>query len=476
MYTFESIGSGLALNSNDEISSFEGYSEAESHYIPSVDRVVISTSYSDTSLVVVDVSGASITDEIIKTGSDEIDGLNPVKQTIVNSENNTIYTLSTIDSIDNSRNGDNALVVFEYSNSNELSRLQEIKFLSSNETSEPIYVSSMALSPEGKSLYVIGSTAVRGEPRMMAYDVNSDTGLLTKIQLSVQDFIAPTDAREIFSSSISPDGSFLYTASKNSDGQPFVTCFSRNIQTGLLEELSSYYLNATYSGVHWSRQKPFMRFSKDGGDLYYFDKAFSLIAQFKRDIVTGELVAGEFLQDGDSDADGQLIEGLIEIADAAISSSGDYIYAVSDEIYARYNPFTGFYTNRVGIQVFSVDQGTGRLVNTQIIKSGGTDASDKIFDSNFLKGGYRSLILSDDGKYLYAILGRPRITSESIFGNAHGIDVFEINGSSGGLSFIQRLDDSYYGRGVSSLSSVKGTGYILVSNERTDEIGLLEEK
>lgn len=468
MYTLMSNGTnGLQLIGNSEILSLEGPYTPKAVYVTSTNRTLVSSRFNGSSIIAIEGSGHSIVESKISFSQNEIDGLQSVVQTVANSSNGTVYSLSIHDPMDNA--GDNALVVYRFDTStSSLSKLQSIRFSSSKEVSSPLESSSMKLSPDGQHLYVFGRTQI------MIYAVDSDNGFLTKVDIAGEDQISPVDAQRLYGGALSDDGRHLYTTSENIAEQPFITVFERDLVTGVLQETSSFYINANYSGAHFLRKKPFISISPNGQVLYYFDKVFALVAQFNRDVITGELTLRSVLQDGDIDNDGTVLEGLVEATYGTISSSGEYLYLASDEIYAAVSPFTGLPTNTVGLQVFSIDPTTGDLTSQQVIKRNSTDDSGTVFDFGFIKGGYRSIVLSDDNEYLYAIVNRLRTMFEHPFGNSHGIDVFKIDQESGRLSFVQRLEESFYGRGASSLSLLSGTNDILIANEHTDRIGMLE--
>lgn len=463
-YTLVKIGdTAFQIAQQLNLDSMQGPFAPTMEFIPAHGKILVTAKYNGggISTLSLDVGGDIVDEEMLSLSDYEFEGLGRVVNVVATRDSKYVYSLSTAPP--GSGNGDYTLNLYRYANTtgtHSLQKLDSVRFPSKDHVTNEFLPGSIALAPDEQHLYVLGETT---SCALMGYALDSVTGNMTKLSFGINEQFLFSDCLSVFSVTLSNDGLNLYASYLNNAGNIAISVLQRDTGTGDLAESFSYDLGIPGAGVSRFRMKPFIQLSNSGELLYFFYKGVALVAHFSRDKVTGELTSESALQDSDLDIEGNLIDGLIEVSDSAISKTDEYLYVSSDEIYVAVSPFTGLQTNNVGINVFRIYPVSGQLVSVQKI--------DRPKFPNIL-GGYRSILLSPDGSYLFAIVGRQRTPFESMDENAHGVDVYEVDTISGQLSFMQRIEDPILDRGTRKLfpigSIVNG---LIVANERNDSLG-----
>ncbi len=239
----------------------------------------------------------------------------------------------------------------------------------------------MALSPDGKYLYVsgIGNTASPENRSIVILQRSSDGGL--RGLFGDPNYVGAISSPLLIGTydlAISPDGGYLYAA--NYGGNPdSIVAFKRNTSTGLLTALPS---NGSITATTVPKLAGVFRleFSADGSFLYASSYDSDAIVVLKRNPVDGTLSHVVSYTDGGLDDDNATIDGLASASSAKVSPDGRYLFT------------TGFADNAV--TVFERDETTGRLVFVQTIKRNGAGLPPLL--------GARDLAISSDGKAVYA--------------------------------------------------------------------------
>lgn len=289
----------------------------------------------------------------------------------------------------------------------------------------------LALSPDGKNLYVAGA----GENAVVALARDPDTGGLTFLH-AVQEGdctglpLLPNPCPSVsglegaYDLAVSPDGRFVYVSGEDDNA---LTVFARRASDGSLRRTITISPTVlTYASLVQSVQPVGLvvprgiALSPDGAHLYAASSGTGAVAVFKRNGADGRLTASPFVSDsslaGVSDlavsadgkfvyaaastadsvvvlrrdaasgaltveasyTDGFRVDGLNGVSDLALSPDGRFLYA------------SGFAEDKLAI--FGRDALTGRLSLLQVV----TSPTDVTLD------GPRNLVPSGDGRHLYA--------------------------------------------------------------------------
>jgi DNA-binding beta-propeller fold protein YncE len=266
------------------------------------------------------------------------------------------------------------------------------------------YASSVAISRDGTSVYVVGQQS----DAVAVFHRNSD-GSLTQLPGTAGCVSetgsggACTDGKALngaFAVSVSGDGTSVYVTSSYPDYS--VSAFSRNTTTGQLTQLSGTAGCISETGTTSNGDvcadgkalvKPrFLTMSGDSKFVYVPSQLSDAIDVFARNTTTGELTqlagtAGCVSEDGTGGqcADGNALDDPFQVA---ASADGKSLYAVtllSDSVVAfRRNPTTGALTELPGTAGCVSETGTG-----------GTCADGKALDRGF------GVAVSRDGTSVY---------------------------------------------------------------------------
>lgn len=445
-----------------KVSTMQGNFTPIFRYVPDHRKMLVTAKFNGGAItaISIDDAGDIVEEKALSLSPQKIEGLNQIVNAAA-SGNNYVFSLSAY-------SGDSALNTYRYNNNageHSLQLTDSIRFSSIDYVIDVFYPQFFVIAPDDKYVYVLGrgpdTNNSNGEWRygILRYSLNPDTGQLSKLPFASDEQYFISDSFGVYSAIASNDGLSLYIAYQNIAGNMAILVLQRDPRSGDLNRQYSYDLGV--EAVSECRTKPFMQISNDDESLYFFYKGAALLAQFNRSTATGELELESTLQDSDLDIAGNRIDGLIEASGSAISGNDEYLYVASDEIHFTVSPFTGLPSNTVGLNVFKIDSEFGQLTSIQKI--------DRRQSPDIL-GGYKSILLSANGTYLFAIVGRKGSTC----GPAHGIDVYEVDRLSGQLSFIQRMEDPILDRGTKSLFPVNPyINGLIMSNERNDSIEFL---
>ncbi len=224
----------------------------------------------------------------------------------------------------------------------------------------------VTVSPDGKFLYASGYD----DSAVAVFERNQQTGKLSFVEVQKDGIDGVDGLGGAASVTVSPDGKYLYAAGYDDSA---VAVFERNQQTGQLSFVEIQ--KNGIDGVDWLGGTNSVIVSPDGKYLYASGYDDSTVALFGRDTTTGKLSFVEVQKDG---MDG--VDGLDNVYSITVSPNGKYLYAAGYDDSA--------------IAVFERNQQTGELNFVEVQKDG-IDGVDGL-------GGTNSVIVSPDGKYLYA--------------------------------------------------------------------------
>lgn len=177
-------------------------------------------------------------------------------------------------------------------------------------------MADMAISKDGRSLYVSGSNA------LVVFQRNTSTGELNKIETH-QDGIRGVDGLAGSDGlALTPDGNYLFVAGKEDDA---VAVFSRNTSTGALSfvEVLRNDPNKGITGLAGARS---LALSPDGVNLYV--AGANTLAVFKRNTISGSVSYLEtWTQNGISGQ--RRVPELEGISSVMVSPNGSRVYTSS---------------------------------------------------------------------------------------------------------------------------------------------------
>ncbi|MEA5601287.1 beta-propeller fold lactonase family protein [Nostoc sp. UHCC 0252] len=267
---------------------------------------------------------------------------------------------------------------------------------------------SLALSPDGKFLYVPGY----GDSAVAVFTRDEQTGKLTFVEVQKDDTDGVDGLANATSVTVSPDGKYLYASGY---GDSAVAVFERDELTGKLTFVEVQQDDT--DGVDGLAGALFVTVSPDGKFLYAAGAGESAVSVFKRDEQTGKLTFVEVQKD---DTDG--VDGLAAVNSVTVSPDGKFLYAA------------GFGDS--ALAVFERDEQTGKLTFVEVQKDD-TDGVDGL-------NAATSVTISPDGKYLYA---------SGFYDSA--VAVFERNQETGKLTFVEvQQDDTDGVDGLAAVTSI----------------------
>ncbi len=262
------------------------------------------------------------------------------------------------------------------------------------------YASALALSPDGKHLYVTGST----DNAVAVFGRDATTGLLTFIEAQKEGIAGVDGLKFARSVALSPDGGFVYVAGQTDDA---IAIFKRNGLTGWLSFVDV--VREGVNGVNGIAGPLAIAISPDGANLYLASGDQSAVAVFKRDSATGHLRQADLEEEGGNDF------GLAGTHCVTVSPDGAFVYA------------TGQTDN--AIATFSRNKRTGTLAFADVLVQG-LDGVDGMT-------GALWVTLSPDGTKLFVA---------STHDNS--LVAFARDKSSGALQFVEKQNGGAFARGV----------------------------
>ncbi|MFC1562307.1 beta-propeller fold lactonase family protein, partial [candidate division KSB1 bacterium] len=265
---------------------------------------------------------------------------------------------------------------------------------------------SVEVSPDGKHVLVTGLNGAA----IAVFNRNTSTGSLTFNTHYTDTDIGGTGLTGAYDIAFSPDGKHVYVTGRDDDA---VTLFSRNSADGTVTFIEAL-TNTDIGGVGIWESKG-VAVSADGKNVYVTGSADDAVTVFGRNPVSGKLTFVEYEQD----VPGGSAEGLDGAISVTVSADGNHVYAA------------GKIDN--AIVVFDRSPADGSLTLVETLVDAGVDGSGNTIDGLASSSGVR---ISPDGFTVY-VAGL----------DDKGVPVFRRDPADGRLTFIQvpidALDDGF---------------------------------
>jgi 6-phosphogluconolactonase (cycloisomerase 2 family) len=182
------------------------------------------------------------------------------------------------------------------------------------------FASGLALSPDGKSVYVTGAA----DDAVVSFKRNTTNGALAASDLD-RDVAAGGTAEGLdgaISAVVSPDGKNTYVAGYDDDT---VVSFTRNTTSGNLTRLEEDRDSGAGGTVNGLTGPIALAVSPDGKNVYAATELDGSVVTFSRDTTNGRLTAVDLDQDPSA---GGTAEGLAGAEGVVVSPNGKNVYAV----------------------------------------------------------------------------------------------------------------------------------------------------
>jgi 6-phosphogluconolactonase (cycloisomerase 2 family) len=255
-------------------------------------------------------------------GVDGVDGLSYPSRLVISPDGASVYVAC-----------DDAVVVFARSAATGILTFLQAKKRNTEGISGLGSANSLALSPDGAYLYVVGTTTFS----LTVFARNAATGALTYVEDHWEGGNGVTGMNFAQQVAISPDGDHVYVTGFNSNA---IAVFDRNAATGKLTFATAVMDGA--NGVTGLAQPTGIAISQDGKHVYVTTFGTTLVV-FTRDAATGALAWGETLTSGTNG-----VSGITRSFAVALSPDGSHVYASSaqDSAVATFerDPATGALT------------------------------------------------------------------------------------------------------------------------------------
>ncbi len=271
-------------------------------------------------------------------------------------------------------------------------------------------VLAVIVSPDGRQVYAAGGN----DDAIVVFQRDPASGALAMSQI-VKDGVDGVDGLAFASSlALSPDGAHLYVTGSQDNA---LAVFTRDKTTGALT-----FLEAQKNGVAGVEGLGFARsvaVSPDGSYVYVAGQLDDAIVVFRRNALTGWLSFVEVQRQGVNGVDG--IAGPLALT---VSPDGANVYVASGDESA--------------VTVFKRDAGSGKLRVAEMEQDGAVDLG---------LGGIHSVVVSPDGRYVYAA------------GQADdAVSAFTRNPRTGALSFV-----GVVAQGMDGVDGLYGALWVTVS-------------
>ncbi len=235
-------------------------------------------------------------------------------------------------------------------------------------------VSGLAVSPDGTSVYAVAFNA----GTLVGFTREPTDGLLEVQQVLADEEEGVEGLAGATAVAVSPDGNQIYVASRIDSA---VVMFDRQASGTLTMPAGPHLYKDGVGGVDGLAGAGGLALSADGSFLYVAGEQDDAVAVFSRDPVTGELT---WLQQRRNNIGG--VRGLAGVSGVALSADGTYL-VTSSRIDAA-------------VALFARDQTTGRLTFLEARFDGEPEIGDRTVDG--LHGGSAvSVGPEDDGRSVY---------------------------------------------------------------------------
>ncbi len=207
---------------------------------------------------------------------------------------------------------DDAIAIFNRdSKTGKLSFQEAISFADVSQNLDG--VNALAVSPDGSYLFA----ASLNSNRLSVFRRDPDSGALSLIQTLTNNLASVQGLEQASGVIVSPDGKQIYTIGKGNDNA--VAVFQQDPQTGVLGFVEVH--RNGIEGVTGLNGAEDLAISPRGDYVYVVSSTDNAIAAFRRDLTTGRLTFVDRRIDG---IDG--VDGLASARAVAVSPSGAHIY------------------------------------------------------------------------------------------------------------------------------------------------------
>jgi DNA-binding beta-propeller fold protein YncE len=336
--------------------------------------------------------------ETQKNGVGAVTGLAGVFSVAVSPDGRNVYAAGT---------NDNSLVVFSRDAMTGKLAFTAAKTNGMDGVSGLAGAAAVAVSPDGKSVYVTGEN----DDAVVAFDRNPSDGTLSFVQMQKNGVNGVSGLDSADGVAVSPDGTNVYVAGFVSST---VAVFRRDTTSGALT-FTQVKING-FEGVDGIDGASCVTVSPDGKHVYVTGQNENALVLFARDGTSGELSFVSVIKNGIGG-----VGGIAGATSVVVSPDGSSVYV------------TGFNDNAVA--VFRRDENSGELSFVNLEKNG-VGAVDGL-------GGALFAALSSDGTRLYAVGF-----------NDDALAVFGRDGTTGALTFVESQTEG--NGGVSGLAGASG--------------------
>jgi len=285
--------------------------------------------------------------------------------------------------------GDNAIGIFSRNSDTGVLTYIEMEQDGVNGVDGIANTMNAVISPDGANLYVTGYD----DNAVAVFGRDQTTGSLTYFEMQENGVNGVEGMNGPGGVTVTPDGAHVLVAGYTSDE---IAIFERNPDNGKLNFVS--YERNGIDGVTGMDGPRLIRVSPDGRNVYVASTLANTIVVFDRSSLTGELTYVEYVQDGLGGVD-----GIAGIKGINISPDGKNVYAAGPDEDA--------------VAVFSRDPNTGSLTFIEMEQTG-VNGVEGLDACNFV-------VVSPDGGYVYA-------TGY----NDSTVTVFSRNKTDGALTFV----------------------------------------